>query len=190
MKWSFLPKQTEKPVYLRQRRRSEPGTFKDREICEDDPHALIESIIITSFAIKCHTAYIYIRGEFLLGYDRLWAAVEEARQAGLLGKNLFGTGFDLDVVVHRGAGAYICGEETGLIESLEGKRAYPRIKPPYFPAVLGLFGCPTIVNNVETLVCVPHTSSAGSGSVDRPAVEPGPKLFCISGPSPSRVPTS
>jgi NADH-quinone oxidoreductase subunit F len=183
MKWSFLPKQTEKPVYLCVNAdESEPGTFKDREICEDDPHALIESIVITSFAIRCHTAYIYIRGEFLTGYERLCAAVEEARQAGLLGKNLFGTGFDLDVVVHRGAGAYICGEETGLIESLEGKRAYPRIKPP-FPAIYGLFGCPTIVNNVETLVCVPHIVERGPEwfKAIGPASSPGPKLFCISG---------
>ena len=183
MKWSFLPKQTEKPVYLCVNAdESEPGTFKDREICEDDPHALLESIIITSFAIKCHTAYIYIRGEFLTGYERLCTAVDEVRQAGLLGKNLFGTGFDLDVVVHRGAGAYICGEETGLIESLEGKRAYPRIKPP-FPAIYGLFGCPTIVNNVETLVCVPHIVERGPEwfKAIGPPSSPGPKLFCISG---------
>ena len=120
---------------------------------EDDPHQLLEGILISAFAIKCHLAYIYIRGEMLTGYERLWEAVREAYAAGYLGKNIFGTGFDLDVVVHRGAGAYICGEETGLIESLEGKRAYPRIKPP-FPATHGLFGCPTIVNNVETLACV------------------------------------
>jgi len=183
MKWSFLPKQSEKPVYLCVNAdESEPGTFKDREIMEDDPHALLEGVLISSFAIKCHLAYIYIRGEMLLGYERLWTAVREAYDAGLFGKNIFGTGFDLDVVVHRGAGAYICGEETGLIESLEGKRAYPRIKPP-FPATHGLFGCPTIVNNVETLVCVPHIVGRGADwfrSIG-PEKSPGPKLFCVSG---------
>jgi NADH-quinone oxidoreductase subunit F len=183
MKWSFLPKQNTKPVYLAVNAdESEPGTFKDREIIEDDPHQLLEGIIITSFAINCHTAYIYIRGEFALGVERLEVAIDEARAAGLLGKNIFGTGFDLDVWVHRGAGAYICGEETGLIESLEGKRAYPRIKPP-FPAVYGLFGSPTIVNNVETLACVPHIVLRGADWFRGigPEKSPGPKLFCVSG---------
>ncbi|HEV7732593.1 MAG TPA: NADH-quinone oxidoreductase subunit NuoF [Candidatus Binatia bacterium] len=183
MKWSFLPKQTEKPVYLCVNAdESEPGTFKDREIMEDDPHQLLEGIIITSFAIRCHTAYIYIRGEMETGYDRLWVAVREAYAKGFLGKNIFGSGFDLDVIVHRGAGAYICGEETGLIESLEGKRAYPRIKPP-FPAVQGLFQCPTIVNNVETLACVPHIVLRGADWFRGigPEKSPGPKLFCVSG---------
>src|SRR5205809_4937724 len=147
MKWSFLPKQSEKPVYLAVNAdESEPGTFKDREIIEDDPHQLLEGIIISSYAIRCHTAYIYIRGEFARGARVLEEAITQARAKGLLGRNILGTGFDLEVWVHRGAGAYICGEETGLIESLEGKRAYPRIKPP-FPAIYGLFGCPTIVNN-------------------------------------------
>jgi len=183
MKWGFLPKQTEKPVYLCVNAdESEPGTFKDREICEDDPHQLIEGIIITAFAIKCHTAYIYIRGEFALGVERLETAIAEARKGGFLGRNILGTGFDLDVWVHRGAGAYICGEETGLIESLEGKRAYPRIKPP-FPATHGLFGCPTIVNNVETLACVPHIVTRGAEWFKSigPASSPGPKLYCVSG---------
>ena len=183
MKWGFLPKQTEKPVYLAVNAdESEPGTFKDREICEDDPHQLLEGIIIASFAIKCHTAYVYIRGEFLKGYERLVEAVKEARAAGYLGPNVMGTGFALEVHVHRGAGAYICGEETGLIESLEGKRAYPRIKPP-FPAVYGLFGCPTIVNNVETLACVPHIVQRGADWFRGigPASSPGPKLYCVSG---------
>ena len=183
MKWSFLPKQNTKPVYLAVNAdESEPGTFKDHEIIEDDPHQLLEGIIITSFAINCHTAYIYIRGEFALGAERLEAAIAEARAAGLLGKNILGTGFELDVFVHRGAGAYICGEETGLIESLEGKRAYPRIKPP-FPAVYGLFGCPTIVNNVETLACVPHIVLRGADWFRGigPEKSPGPKLFCVSG---------
>lgn len=183
MKWSFLPKQNTKPVYLCVNAdESEPGTFKDREIMEDDPHQLLEGVIISSFAINCHTAFIYIRGEMETGYERLWAAVREAYAKGFLGKNILGTGFDLDVVVHRGAGAYICGEETGLIESLEGKRAYPRIKPP-FPAVQGLFQCPTIVNNVETLVCVPHIVLRGADWFRGigPEKSPGPKLFCVSG---------
>jgi NADH-quinone oxidoreductase subunit F len=183
MKWSFLPKQTEKPVYLCVNAdESEPGTFKDREIMEDDPHQLLEGILISAFAIKCHLAYIYIRGEMETGYERLWTAVREATAGGYLGKNIFGTGFDLEVVVHRGAGAYICGEETGLIESLEGKRAYPRIKPP-FPAVYGLFGCPTIVNNVETLACVVPIVARGPEWFKSigPEKSPGPKLFCVSG---------
>ena len=183
MKWSFLPKQSEKPVYLAVNAdESEPGTFKDREIIEDDPHQLLEGIIISSYAIRCHTAYIYIRGEFARGGRVLEEAITQARAKGLLGRNILGTGFDLEVWVHRGAGAYICGEETGLIESLEGKRAYPRIKPP-FPAIYGLFGCPTIVNNVETLACVPHIVLRGADwfrSIG-PEKSPGPKLFCVSG---------
>ncbi len=183
MKWSFLPKQSEKPVYLAVNAdESEPGTFKDREIIEDDPHQLLEGIIISSYAIRCHTAYIYIRGEFARGARVLEEAITQARAKGLLGRNILGTGFDLEVWVHRGAGAYICGEETGLIESLEGKRAYPRIKPP-FPAIYGLFGCPTIVNNVETLACVPHIVLRGADwfrSIG-PEKSPGPKLFCVSG---------
>jgi NADH-quinone oxidoreductase subunit F len=183
MKWGFLPKQTEKPVYLCVNAdESEPGTFKDREIVEDDPHQLLEGIIISAYAIKCHTAYIYIRGELATGAERLETALAEARAAGLIGRNILGTGFDLDVWVHRGAGAYICGEETGLIESLEGKRGYPRIKPP-FPAVHGVFGCPTIVNNVETLACVPHIVLRGAEWFRGigPEKSPGPKLFCVSG---------
>jgi NADH-quinone oxidoreductase subunit F len=183
MKWGFLPKQTAKPVYLCVNAdESEPGTFKDREIIEDDPHQLIEGIIISAFAIRSHTAYVYIRGEFAHGARVLEEALAEARRAGFVGKNVLGTGFDLDVWVHRGAGAYICGEETGLIESLEGKRAYPRIKPP-FPATHGLFGCPTIVNNVETLACVPHIVLRGADWFRGigPEKSPGPKLFCVSG---------
>jgi NADH-quinone oxidoreductase subunit F len=183
MKWSFLPKQTEKPVYLCVNAdESEPGTFKDRVIIEEDPHQLLEGIIITAWAIRCHAAYIYIRGEFEYGTRILEEAIAEARAAGFIGKNIFGSGFDLDVFVHRGAGAYICGEETGLIESLEGKRAYPRIKPP-FPATHGLFGCPTIVNNVETLACVPHIVLRGADwfRAIGPEKSPGPKLYCVSG---------
>jgi NADH-quinone oxidoreductase subunit F len=183
LKWSFLPKQTEKPVYLCVNAdESEPGTFKDREIIEFDPHQLLEGIIITSYAIRCHKAFIYIRGEFFFGAKVLDGAIAEAQAKGYLGKNVFGSGFDLDVVVHRGAGAYICGEETGLIESLEGKRAYPRVKPP-FPAAYGVFGSPTIVNNVETLACVPHIISRGPEWFKSigPEKGPGPKLYCVSG---------
>jgi NADH-quinone oxidoreductase subunit F len=183
MKWSFLPKQSAKPVYLCVNAdESEPGTFKDREILEDDPHQLLEGIIISAFAIRCHTAYVYIRGELLEACRRMEQAIAEARARGFIGKNVLGTGFDLDIWVHRGAGAYICGEETGLIESLEGKRAYPRIKPP-FPAVYGLFGSPTIVNNVETLACVPHIVLRGADWFRGigPEKSPGPKLFCVSG---------
>jgi NADH-quinone oxidoreductase subunit F len=183
MKWSFLPKQRDKPVYLCVNAdESEPGTFKDRIIIEQDPHQLLEGIIITAYAIGCHTAYIYIRGEFADGARMLELAIGEARAKGFIGENVLGTGFHLDVWVHRGAGAYICGEETGLIESLEGKRAYPRIKPP-FPATHGLFGCPTIVNNVETLACVPWIVLRGADwfRAIGPEKSPGPKLFCVSG---------
>src|SRR5229473_3591026 len=183
MKWGFLPKDSPKPVYLCcNADESEPGTFKDRAIIEWNTHVLLEGILIAAYAIKSHTAYIYIRGEFALGAKRLEVAIAEAYAKGLLGKNIFGTGYHLDVYVHRGAGAYICGEETGLIESLEGKRAYPRIKPP-FPATHGLFACPTIVNNVETLACVPHIVLRGADwfrSIG-PEKSPGPKLFCVSG---------
>jgi len=183
VKWGFLPTGSDKPVYLCVNAdESEPGTFKDREIMEDDPHQLLEGIIISAYATNCHRAYIYIRGELLTAYERLETAVREAYDAALLGADVMGTGFTLDVVVHRGAGAYICGEETGLLESLEGKRAYPRIKPP-FPATHGLFGCPTVVNNVETLACVPHIVLRGAEwfrSVG-PDNSPGPKLFCVSG---------
>jgi NADH-quinone oxidoreductase subunit F len=183
MKWGFLPKDSPKPVYLCcNADESEPGTFKDRTIIEWNTHTLIEGIVISSYAIKAHTAYIYIRGEFAFGAKRLAEALAGAYSRGFLGKNILGIGFDLNVYVHRGAGAYICGEETGLIESLEGKRAYPRIKPP-FPAVYGLFGSPTIVQNVETLSCV-------SSIIDRgpewfkgigPETGPGPKIYCVSG---------
>ncbi len=183
LKWSFVPKNTGKPTYLLcNADESEPGTFKDRQIIESDPHQLIEGMIIASYAIGCHDAYIYIRGEFARGHDVLLAAVAEAEAKGFLGEHAFGANFALRIHVHRGAGAYICGEETGLIESLEGKRAYPRIKPP-FPAVHGLFGCPTIVNNVETLACVKQIVGRGAAwfrSIG-PETGPGPKLYCVSG---------
>jgi NADH-quinone oxidoreductase subunit F len=140
---------------------SEPGTFKDRQIIYKDPHQMLEGMIISCFANDVHLAYIYIRGEMPDGARLLNRALAEARAASFLGRNILGSGYDLEIHVHRGAGAYICGEETGLIESLEGKRAYPRIKPPYFPAVLGLYQCPTIVNNVETLATVKHIIQLG-----------------------------
>ena len=151
VKWGFIKPDETRPVYLLcNADESEPGTFKDRYIIHQDPHQLLEGMIISCFAVNARLAYIYIRGEFPEGARILERALAEARQHGYLGKNILGSGFDCEIYVHRGAGAYICGEETGLIESLEGKRAYPRIKPPYFPAVLGLYQCPTIVNNVET----------------------------------------
>src|SRR6266516_894894 len=157
LKWSFVDRKSGKPIYLIcNADESEPGTFKDRQIIYKDPHQLIEGMIISCWANDVKLAYIYIRGEFPEGARILNRALEEARNNGFLGKNILASGYDLEIYVHRGAGAYICGEETGLIESLEGKRPYPRIKPPYFPAVLGLYLCPTIVNNVETLCAVTH----------------------------------
>src|ERR1017187_1434872 len=162
LKWSFVNPKSGKPIYLIcNADESEPGTFKDRQIMYKDPHQLIEGMIISCFANDVHLAYIYIRGEMVDGAKILNAALKEARAKNFLGKNILGGGYDLEIHVHRGAGAYICGEETGLIESLEGKRPYPRIKPPYFPAVLGLWMCPTIVNNVETLCNVKHIVAMG-----------------------------
>ena len=164
LKWSFVDRKSGKPIYLIcNADESEPGTFKDRQIIYKDPHQLIEGMAISCFANDVHLSYIYIRGEFVEGAKILNRALTEARQAGFLGKNILGSSYDLEIHVHRGAGAYICGEETGLIESLEGKRAYPRIKPPYFPAVLGLYMCPTIVNNVETLCLIKHIAAMGGG---------------------------
>jgi len=184
MKWSFLAKGTGKPIYLVcNADESEPGTFKDRQLLHYDPHQLIEGILVSCYAVGAHAAYIYIRGEMPLGTKILLKAVEEARERSLLGKNILGRGFDCEVYVHRGAGAYICGEETGLIESLEGKRAYPRIKPP-FPAVVGLFSCPTVVNNVETLSNVPHIVKNGAAWYKAMGVpgSTGTRLVCVSGP--------
>ncbi len=163
LKWSFVDRRSGKPIYLIcNADESEPGTFKDRQIMHKDPHQLIEGMVISCWANDVKLAYIYIRGEMPKAAKLLETALAEARTAGFLGKNILGTGYDLEIYVHRGAGAYICGEETGLIESLEGKRAYPRIKPPYFPAVLGLYMCPTIVNNVETLCHVKHIVAMGA----------------------------
>jgi NADH-quinone oxidoreductase subunit F len=164
LRWSFVDRKSGKPIYLIcNADESEPGTFKDRQIMYKDPHQLIEGMAISCFANDVHLAYIYIRGEMTDGAKILNRALAEARAKNFLGKNILGKGYDLEIHVHRGAGAYICGEETGLIESLEGKRAYPRIKPPYFPAVLGLYQCPTIVNNVETLCAVKHIVALGAG---------------------------
>ncbi len=182
-KWSFVPKDHPGPKYLIcNADESEPGTFKDREIIEYDPQMVLEGIAIASYAIGAHAAYIYIRGEFFRWAHILEEAVAQARAKGFLGKDILNTGYDLDVWVHRGAGAYICGEETALIESLEGKRGFPRLKPP-FPAVVGVFGKPTVVNNVETLACLPHILTRGAkwfASIGRPK-NTGPKLFCVSG---------
>jgi NADH-quinone oxidoreductase subunit F len=163
LKWSFVDRKSGKPIYLIcNADESEPGTFKDRQIIHKDPHQLIEGMIISCFANDVKLAYIYIRGEMPEGARILNRALKEARAKGFLGKNILGSGVDIEIHVHRGAGAYICGEETGLIESLEGKRPYPRIKPPYFPAILGLWMCPTIVNNVETLCHVKHIVNMGA----------------------------
>ncbi|GIW21639.1 MAG: NADH-quinone oxidoreductase subunit F [Candidatus Sericytochromatia bacterium] len=183
VKWSFLPKDNPKPRYLCVNAdESEPGTFKDRYIMEYDPHLLLEGIIITCYAIKSNKAFIYIRGEYYYPYKVLEKAIEEAYQKGYLGKKLFGTDFYVDVVLHRGAGAYICGEETALIESLEGKKGQPRIKPP-FPAVEGLFKCPTIVNNVATIASVPWIIENGAKAYASIGTEKstGTFIFSISG---------
>jgi NADH-quinone oxidoreductase subunit F len=149
-KWSFLPANNPMRYLVCNCDEAEPGTFKDHMLLEEAPHLVLEGILIGAYGIGCHHAYIYIRGEFKRGYQIFMEAVEEARKAGYIGKNLFGTGYDLELTVHRGAGAYICGEETALLNSLEGKRGEPRLKPP-FPAIAGLYGMPTVVNNVETL---------------------------------------
>src|SRR6266571_2741807 len=184
VKWSFIKPDEKKPVYLIcNADESEPGTFKERYIIHEDPHQLLEGIAISCFALNAGTAYIYIRGEFPEGAKILERAIEEAHEHNFLGKNILGSGFDVDVYIHRGAGAYICGEETGLIESLEGKRAYPRIKPPYFPAVLGLYMCPTIVNNVETLCAVKHIVALGGAEYAKLGTpnNTGTRIVSISG---------
>jgi len=184
VKWGFIKPDEPKPVYLIcNADESEPGTFKDRYILHQDPHQLLEGMVISAFALGVHIAYIYIRGEFPVAAKILETAIEECRAKNFIGGNILGTGFDLEIYVHRGAGAYICGEETGLIESLEGKRAYPRIKPPYFPAVLGLYQCPTIVNNVETLCNIKHIVRMGGAEyakLGRPN-NTGTRVLCVSG---------
>ena len=183
MKWSFIPKDVDKPVYLCcNADESEPGSFKDREILEKDPHQMLEGIAIACYAINSHKSYIYIRGEMPYGAKIIQGAIDEAYEKGYLGKNIFNSGFDLDISLYRGAGAYICGEETGLLESIEGKNGEPRPKPP-FPAQVGLFGCPTIVNNVETLAFVPHIINKGPGwfaAIGTPK-NTGTKIYGLSG---------
>eukprot|EP01024_Parvocaulis_polyphysoides_P043687 TRINITY_DN40061_c0_g2_i1.p2 TRINITY_DN40061_c0_g2~~TRINITY_DN40061_c0_g2_i1.p2 ORF type:complete len:481 (-),score=67.35 TRINITY_DN40061_c0_g2_i1:338-1780(-) len=185
IKWSFMPKEYDpkRPAYLVVNSdESEPQTCKDREIVRHDPHRLIEGALLASFAIKANKAYVYIRGEYVNYRKRLEAAIEEAYSAGLIGKNACGSSHNFDLYVHQGAGAYICGEETALLESLEGKQGKPRLKPPY-PAAKGLFGCPTTINNVETISSIPEILRRGSSwyaSLGRPNNN-GTKLFCISG---------
>ncbi len=182
-KWSFVPKDTTKPKYLVVNAdEGEPGTFKDRYIMERDPHALLEGMIIAAYAIGSHKAYVYIRGEYFRSAKRLQRAIDEAYGRNWLGKNIQGTDFDLDVVIHCGAGAYICGEETALLTSLEGGKGFPRLKPP-FPAISGLFGCPTIVNNVETLAAVPFIMRHGAERFADIGTDTqgGTRLFCVCG---------
>jgi NADH-quinone oxidoreductase subunit F len=184
VKWSFMPKQSDgRPHYLVVNAdESEPGTCKDRDMMRHDPHKLVEGCLIAGFAMGANQGYIYVRGEFYREAERVAAAIEEAREAGLIGKNACGSGWDFDLSVHRGAGAYICGEETGLLESLEGKKGQPRLKPP-FPAGAGLYGCPTTVNNVESIAVVPTILRRGPewfASFGRPN-NAGTKVFCISG---------
>ncbi len=184
VKWTFIPPNNTKPVYLIcNADESEPGTFKDRYIIHQDPHQLIEGMAIACYAVGAKLAYIYIREEFPEGARILEKAIAEARAKGFLGKGICGTDFELEIYVHRGAGAYICGEETGLIESLEGKRPYPRIKPPYFPAAMGLYLCPTIVNNVETLCHVKHIIAMGSEEYAKLGTpnNTGTRILCVSG---------
>jgi NADH-quinone oxidoreductase subunit F len=184
MKWSFMPKQSDgRPSYLVVNAdESEPGTCKDRDIIRHEPHKLVEGCLIAGFAMGAHTGFIYIRGEYYNEALHLKAAIAEAYEAGLLGKNSAGSGWDFDLHVHRGAGAYICGEESALLESLEGKKGMPRMKPP-FPAAMGLYGCPTTVNNVETIAGVPTILRRGASwfaELGRPK-NSGTKIFCISG---------
>lgn len=184
VKWSFMPKtEGPKPHYLVVNAdESEPGTCKDRDILRYDPHLLLEGCLLAGFAMGCHTAYIYIRGEFYNEASHVSQAIKEAYEQGMIGKNASGSGWDFDIYLHRGAGAYVCGEETALLESLEGNKGQPRMKPP-FPAGVGLFGCPTTINNVETIASAPAILKRGGewfASFGRPN-NTGTKLFCISG---------
>src|SRR5437867_3619772 len=181
-KWSFLPAGVEPRYLVVNGDEAEPSTFKDRMLLERDPHQLIEGIGIASFALGVHRAFVYVRGEFALGAERLAGAVAEARAAGFVGPNIMGSGYDLEIVVHRGAGAYICGEETALLESLEGFHGMPRIRPP-FPAIAGLYAKPTVVNNVETISTLPAIIAGGGEwygamGIDRSR---GTRIFSLSG---------
>jgi NADH-quinone oxidoreductase subunit F len=192
LKWTFLPKDHPGPIYMCiNADESEPCTFNNRILMEEDPHQVLEGVILSCYATRASTAYFYIRYEYGNSTRAMQRAIDEAYAANLLGRNIQGKEFSLDVVIHRGAGAYICGEETGLIESLEGKRAWPRIKPP-FPAVEGAFRKPTVVNNIETMACLPHIVERGADWFKSIGVPPdpknprdagscGPKLYCISG---------
>ena len=183
LKWSFIPKESNQDHYLViNADESEPGSCKDREILRNDPHLLIEGCLIAGFAVKAEKCYIYIRGEYYNEYLNLEKAIEEAYHEGLIGKNASNTNFNFDIYMHRGAGAYICGEETALLESLEGKKGQPRLKPP-FPAIMGLYGCPTIVNNVETISVVPTILKRGSSWFSKLGTpkNTGTKIFSISG---------
>ncbi len=183
VKWGFVPRDVEGPRYLCcNADEGEPGTFKDREILLHVPHQLIEGMIIASYAIGANKAFVYVRGEFHKEAASLQRAIDEAKEKGFLGENLFGSDFSLDIVVHMGAGAYVCGEETALINSIEGRRGWPRLRPP-FPAVKGLYGRPTIVNNVETLASVPFIISRGADEFRKYGTEKsaGTKLFAVSG---------
>ncbi|CAK6512215.1 NADH-quinone oxidoreductase subunit NuoF [Rickettsia helvetica] len=183
MKWSFMPKNSEKPCYLVVNAdESEPGTCKDRDILRFEPHKLIEGCLLASFAIGANNCYIYIRGEFYNEASNIQRALDEAYKEGLIGRNACGSGFDCNIYLHRGAGAYVCGEETALLESLEGKKGMPRLKPP-FPAGFGLYGCPTTINNVESIAVVPTILRRGASwfaSIGKPN-NTGTKIFCISG---------
>ncbi|MGH7039353.1 MAG: NADH-quinone oxidoreductase subunit NuoF [Stellaceae bacterium] len=183
LKWSFMPKESEQPTYVViNADESEPGTCKDRDIIRNEPHKLLEGALLAGAGMGAHHCYIYIRGEFYNEAVRLQAAIEEATAAGLLGPNACGSGWDFDLKLHRGAGAYICGEEMGLLESLEGKKGQPRLKPP-FPAGVGLYGCPTTVNNVESIAVAPAILKRGAqwfAGIGRPR-NTGTKVFCISG---------
>ena len=184
LKWSFAPKEiASRPHYfVINADESEPGTCKDRDILRFEPHKLIEGCLISSYAVNAHICYIYIRGEYFNEGQKLQVAIDEAYEKNLIGKNASGTGWDFDIYIHYGAGAYICGEETALLESLEGKKGQPRLKPP-FPALIGLYGCPTIINNVETIAVVPTILRKGGkwfASLGKPK-NTGTKIFCISG---------
>jgi len=183
LKWSFMPKEKKKPHYLiNNADESEPGTFKDRLLMEKDPHLVIEGTLIGAYAIRANHAFIYIRGEYYHPYTVLHEAIAEARAKGYVGKNILNSGWDCEVILHRGAGAYICGEETALMTSLEGGKGFPRLKPP-FPAAAGLYACPTTINNVETLANVPFILTRGPewfAAIGREK-NSGPKLYCLSG---------
>ena len=183
VKWGFLPPQREVTYLCVNADESEPPTFCNRVLMEHDPHMLLEGILIAGYATRTTIAYLYMRGEFTEQFHIMQKAIDEAYAAGYLGKNILGSGYNLECYIHRGAGAYVCGEETGLIESLEGKRGWPRIKPP-FPAIEGVFHKPTVVNNVETLACLPHIIERGLDWWLSVGTEnsKGPKMYCISGP--------